>query len=74
MATVTMERSVEEIVAGWRDGGLEDGPAGPLYSHDYAVQEITATGTGGCGLVTSTSLTMVSAHGDPCSKEAKACC
>ncbi len=46
MATATMERTVEEIIAGWRDGDL-DGPVGPVFSEGFAVQEITATGGGG---------------------------
>jgi hypothetical protein len=47
MPTLAPERSVEEIVAGWRRGLDEDGwdnPAGPRFIGDYAEFEITMTG------------------------------
>lgn len=45
--TLAPERTVEEIVAGWRLGLDPDGfdnPAGPLYFSGYAESEITRTG------------------------------
>ncbi len=34
MATQTLSRTAEEVIAGWRDGEGEDSPAGPLFHDD----------------------------------------
>jgi hypothetical protein len=44
MATATAVRTVDEVIAGWRDGDLDGNPAGPVFSEGYALQEITMTG------------------------------
>ncbi len=50
MATLAPERTVDEVVAGWRRGRHEDGPenpAGPVYAGGgYVEHEITMTGSG----------------------------
>ena len=70
MATMTMERSVEEIVAGWRDGEL-DGPAGPVLGEGYVAQEITATGT---PVTSAMPYSDWSGSYDPCSGMWWMCC
>ncbi len=75
MAAVTMERTIEEIIAGWRDGEL-DGPAGPLFDEGFTVQEITATGGGG-GTMPGSLGNMCSAltgSYDPCKGVYYQCC
>jgi hypothetical protein len=47
MSVATPERTVDEIVAGWRRGLDEDGlenPAGPLFFDEYAEFDLTRTG------------------------------
>lgn len=70
MAALTMERTVEEIVAGWRDGELE-GPAGPLFNEGYTPYEITATG-GQMSL--SPEFSEMSGSYDPCKGMWYWCC
>jgi hypothetical protein len=58
MSTLELIRA-EEIVAGWREGELDDNPAGPVLNGGrHAEADITMTGptySGRCGTACSAS-------------------
>lgn len=70
MSNATLERTVDDVIAGWRDGDLDGNPAGPLFSEGYAAQEITMTGAGGTGMPFSE----MSGSYDPCTGMYWNCC
>lgn len=51
MSTIELIRA-EEIAAGWREGELDDSPAGPIFIGRHYEADITMTGStnsGQCG-------------------------
>ncbi|MBV9822456.1 MAG: hypothetical protein JO144_09460 [Actinobacteria bacterium] len=59
MSTVELIRA-EEIAAAWREGALDDNPAGPVFTGRHYEADITMTGTGSgrCGTVCTASRTI----------------
>jgi hypothetical protein len=49
MSTIELIRA-EEIAAAWREGEIDDNPAGPIFIGRHYEADITMTGTGGSGM------------------------
>jgi hypothetical protein len=57
MSTIELIRA-EEIAASWREGELDDNPAGPIFTGRHFEADITMTGpgySGRCGTACSGS-------------------